>query len=245
MNEMKVQSTVPSPRRHIEPPAHLSEFYHFVDNPSPGENDDNTHFVHNSKTSPYLSGEVPKAPPTEPSDSEMVTPSGSPANSMPYLRSRAASRVESYQTSMTPSAMDLETLITNNDVSETLNCYRSLVNASEKYRAALDTLNTAAGEFGSSLEKCARLKGTGKACDGLMACSGLQYLIANQQQILVQNLEADFEKPVEKTIDDFTQRHKSTDDEFTKLINDKVRQLKLNEKNNIKLSKQKYRNIIS
>ncbi len=237
---MSAQTTVPSPKKHIKPPAHLSEFYNFVDN-SP----ENAGFTHDTRSDAGLSKNVPKTPPIGPMEGQVTTPSGSPTKSMPYFRSPAASRTESCQTSMSPSTMDLETLITNNDVNETLGCYESLIKASEKYRAALNMLDSAAGEFGSSLERCARLKGTGKACDGLMACSGLQYLIANQQQILVRNLEADFEKPVRMIISDFSNRHKSTEEEFTKLINDKVRQLKLNEKTNIKLSKKKYRNIIS
>lgn len=237
-------------------PPHLSEFSHLVGEYSGQDNtktprisQDLIHsqdFVSSSPIKSSQQNNMGESPLPEQSLPDQSGPnqSGPSVPSSPEAQFQI-SRVNSYQSSTAQSALDLDTLITDKDVDRTIDCYNELVASSEKYSKALSVLNTAASEFGSSLEKCARLKGSGRASDGLMSCSGLQYLIANQQQILVKSLDVDFKRPVLHIVDEFKERHQSTDAEFKKMINNKVVQLKQNERNNIQLSRKRYRNIVS
>ncbi|VEU20602.1 DEKNAAC101453 [Brettanomyces naardenensis] len=259
-------SPTPQLRRHVTPPAHLSEFYKFVDGPGPSQAQASATKSAPTVTTTAITTTPPNTAtsdgPTAASEASDPLQSTAPVTtttstlshpSSPIAPSLTSSRLlhytlshtDSLQSSAAPSALDLETVITARDVKETIACYQNLINTSEKYREALTQLSLAASEFGGALETCARLKGSGRASDGLMGCSGLQHLIASQQQLLVRNLEVDFEQPVSKVIDEFGQQHVETDDEFRKLINGKVKQLKKNEKNNIKLSRLKYRNIVA
>ncbi|QPG75423.1 hypothetical protein FOA43_002777 [Brettanomyces nanus] len=260
------------PRRHVPPPAHLSEFYHYVDGPGHSKpqvgaasqvgtagavavtdsidgvkavklSDHSTSSSADGQSPDISTPVLPVSPISDISKHMNSHTIGASSITSSRLLRYTLSHTESYQSSTAPSALDLETLITGKDIKDTIDCYKTLINTSQKYREALAQLNLAASEFGGALETCARLKGSGEASEGLMGCSGLQYMIANQQQILVRNLEVDFQNPVVGIIDEFEQQHLNTDAEFKKLINDKVRQLKKNEKTNIKLSRKKYRNI--
>ncbi|GMG20042.1 unnamed protein product [Ambrosiozyma monospora] len=259
-----------SPKR--QPPAHLSEFYSYVNGNSNYNNNYNTtktknttngNDEHDTSHHQYDSYGIHSSPITR-------SKTGSSTNSSSYLPSH--NKTESYDgsssffdptkkygslystrddsvhsgfSSISPSTLDLEVLITKKDVEETVNSYHDLIKTAKEYKAALVTLSNAASEFGRSLENCARCKGSGKASDGLMTASGLHHLIANRQLILSESVSMNFEKPVLNIMDQFDKDFKDNDVRFKSEIKEKVAQLKHNERANLKMSKKKTRNIVS
>ncbi|ODV84255.1 hypothetical protein CANARDRAFT_177122 [[Candida] arabinofermentans NRRL YB-2248] len=262
-----------SPMR--KPPPHLSEFYSYVNGDSiesPSTNTSPTYelkkgITESSFTTQHqsngfgsaniddsptrqnnraTSGYIPKSP--SKTYKQSYDPSVSPLlqHTRKYTnQSSTTNSVLSMQSSITPSTLDLETLITKNDVSGTVKCYKDLLKTAGQYREALMVVSNAASEFGRALQDCAKCKGSGEASDGLMTSSGLHYLIANHQQILAHSIQTKFEEPVVDIVEKFQENYETNDLNFKKNIQDKVKQLKRNETANIKLSKKKTRNIIS
>lgn len=227
-----------SPRRHVPPPAHLSEFLQYVDGSTPKKGQSSGLQTPGDENQPpalvNTGGTTENGSPVSRKGNSNLSISSSNMN-------YSLSVSDSLQSS--PSALDLETLITDNDVKETLDVYTQLLRASQNYRAALDQVCSAASDFGSALEACARLKGSGSASDGLMNCSGVQYLIANKQQLLERVLASDFEVPVSEEISHFQQLRLQADLAFQQESREKVHALKTSEHINRKLAKKKYRNI--
>ncbi|GMF08413.1 unnamed protein product [Ambrosiozyma monospora] len=170
-----------SPKR--QPPAHLSEFYSYVNGNSNNINNNTTKTMDttngtdgiNTSHHQYDSYGIHSSPLTR-------SKTGSSTNSSSYLPSH--NKTESYDgsssffdptkkygtystredsvhsgfSSISPSTLDLEVLITKKDVEETINSYHDLIKTAQAYRAALVTLSNAASEFGRSLENCARFR---------------------------------------------------------------------------------------
>ncbi len=117
------------------------------------------------------------------------------------------------------------------------------MDSAAKYRSALLNVASAASDFGLALENCARCKGSGSAADGLLAAGGLHFLVANHQLILAQSIDTAFETPVSKEIEKFTSRQRENDAVFQKQIKQKTRLLRKREKDNLRQSKLKIRNL--
>lgn len=68
---------------------------------------------------------------------------------------------------------------------ESVSAYESLLSTSKSYRNALIALSTASTALAGAMGECARVKGAGEAGEGLLAASGLHYMVANSGQVLV------------------------------------------------------------
>ncbi|KAH3665657.1 hypothetical protein OGAPHI_003845 [Ogataea philodendri] len=223
-----------SPQRR-PPPPHLQEFYSFVDGQgdSPAQLDTST-----------LQSDVPNVS-TSNSLFDFAGMSLEEVHQNIHSQKLRSDSFLSSQPSMTPSTLDLETLITKKDFNDTIGSCRDLVRTAAAYRDALVALGTAASEFGRSLEDCARCKGAGATSEGLMTASGFHHQIANHQQILAHSLSTGFERPVSEIISNFERTYKENDTSFKKEIKDKITQLRHKEAANHKLSRKKTRNIIA
>ncbi|KAG7902558.1 hypothetical protein KL935_001466 [Ogataea polymorpha] len=218
------------------PPPHLSEFYSFVNGSS-------------AESQPQLETSTLQSGSKDPFQEDSLYDIAGLSLGEVQRKLRAdSSRTESLlslQPSMTPSTLDLETLITKKDVNDTIASCRDLARTAAAYREALNAVSIAASEFGRSLEDCARCKGAGSASEGLMTASGFHHQIANHQQILAHSLSDGFEKPILNIISDFERSYKANDATFKKEIREKVLQLRQKEATNNKLSRKKTRNIIA
>lgn len=213
-----VASTKTSPSRYSKA-THLTEFY------------------------PYLNGgsQIPSVPvENERKDNSRQTSMKSPA----HERRQSLSTMNTYR-SFSPSTLDLQTLVTKTDMSKTTEAYNDILAASEDYRKALLQVAEAAGNFGAALENGAKCKGSGNAADGLLSASGLYFLVANHQQILAHSVKESFEVPVSKEINKFKLTSAKNDEIFKNEIKEKVTNLKKQERENMKLSKLKSRNLVT
>lgn len=242
------------------PPAHLSEFYSYVNNTTsdidttnesvPDTSINNNTNNNNNNNNNNSINDISSI------NSSSNFPLNSNSNSMNYhhhshsYSSDINSRRNSFTTlnsnsSLTSMTMDLPILITNKDFNETVNCYQDLIKNSENYRIALKNLSIVTSEFSNSIENLARCKGSNLISDDLLNVSGLHYLISNQQQILSNTIQYNFEEPLKKYKDDFIKDYKNYELNFKSIINNKIKILKKNENDNKKLVKLKTRNLIT
>jgi hypothetical protein len=63
--------------------------------------------------------------------------------------------------------------------------YIQLTQQAKSFRQALLTVSKATSALASALEDCSRVKGCDTASDGLMALSGLKYMMGAHQQLMV------------------------------------------------------------
>lgn len=159
-------------------------------------------------------------------------------------RRPSLSTVHTYN-SFSPSTLDLQTLVTKTDISKTTEAYNQILEASEEYRKALLHVAEAAGNFGAALEMGAKCKGSGNAADGLLSASGLYFLVANHQQILAHSVKESFELPVSQEINKFKLTAAKNDEIFKNNIKEKITNLKKQERENMKMSKLKSRNLVT
>ncbi|ODQ82682.1 hypothetical protein BABINDRAFT_159212 [Babjeviella inositovora NRRL Y-12698] len=162
------------------------------------------------------------------------------ASFAPPLARRASNTTFS---SIGPSVMDLPSLITASDVLQTKQSFLNLVRQAGKYREALLLVSEAASGFALALEDAARCKGSGAAADGLLSAGGLHYLVANHQQILALSIKSAFEVPVEKEIEAFETSITRAEAEFRTTIRAKNQALRARERENLRLSRMKSRNL--
>ncbi|GME69416.1 unnamed protein product [[Candida] boidinii] len=233
------------------PPAHLSEFYSYVNNTSSdmdttnesipdtsiNTNNNNTNNINtNNSVNDISSTNVSSNYPSHPMNYHSYSGIDSRRGSFTTLNSAS---------SLTSMTMDLPILITSKDFNEAVNCYQDLIKNSENYRLALKALSIATSEFSNSIENLARCKGSNLISDDLLNVSGLHYLIANQQQILSNTIQYNFEEPLKQHKDDFIKTYKKDEINFKSVINNKIKLLKKNENDNKKLVKLKTRNLIT
>ncbi|GMM36311.1 Ivy1 protein [Saccharomycopsis crataegensis] len=208
---------------------HLSEFYKFVSGSS--------HQRNNS-----LDGQ--KSITSRP-DSSVNFPYGKQASARSLDKRRLSTSTIGTDISLTPSILDLPTIISSKDRVEYEEALNSLHTASQKYSNALSTVSSAASEFGMALENLARLKGSDSQSNNLMACSGLFFLISNHQQVLSSAIDKNFKSPVGSVIKCFKKRTVRNDVIFNEQLKSQVRSLKNLESVSYKISKSKKRNLVT
>lgn len=210
-----------SPTRYSKA-THLSEFYPYLNKPVfNSDNNNNTNHV----------GAVTS---TATSEGYSATRSRKPS----------LSTMNSF-TSFAPSTLDFNRLLTKTDIVQTSETFNEILDSAREYRRALLTLAEAAENFGSSLEKGSKCKGSGTAADGLLSASGLFFLVANHQQILAHSVEESFAQPMAQEIALFREKAKNNDELFRVNIRDSVKTLKQQERENAKLSRSKTRNLVA
>lgn len=151
------------------------------------------------------------------------------------------------------------------DLERSRDAYKTLLQAAKSYRHALASISISAGNLGSALEVCARLKearnevlqdvsannghniwheesailGDEKNCTGgtLLAASGVHQLIANRHQILSDTIYQKFEVPLMQEFDQWQRRVEEEEVKYQREAKTIVKEIRSIEKNGMKLRK--------
>jgi hypothetical protein len=150
-------------------------------------------------------------------------------------------------TSFLPSVMDLPNIVATKDFNQNVGIYKNLLSKAEGLRKSLLTVSTAANEFGQALEdcinECPKVNNSKVVSDGLINAGGLQYMIGSNQQILSRLIETNFEDPLRLELDHLCREYDMNHIYYQQEIKLKSKLLREKELENIKLSKQKTRNL--
>ncbi|KAI5776153.1 hypothetical protein EDC01DRAFT_637036 [Geopyxis carbonaria] len=133
--------------------------------------------------------------------------------------------------------------LTREDVAGSISAYQNLSEAAKGYRKALSLVAATASVFGSALESCARCKGAGDAAGGLMNAGGLQYLIASNMHILSESLYRGFEVPLLHEVDSYKEKTVESEETYKKEAGARSSELRKREKQHLRLSNNKTRNL--
>ncbi|KAG5440745.1 hypothetical protein PCK2_000181 [Pneumocystis canis] len=137
-----------------------------------------------------------------------------------------------------------KTIITKNDISASIEAYQELLYTAKMYRHSLAQLSKTASSFGAALEKCARCKGVGdEEILGFMSSGGLQYLIANHQQILSETLYRGFEIPLMEELDTFRAMTQERDDTYQRQMMEKNKKIQQREAEHLRVGRKKQRDL--
>ena len=201
---------------------HLSEFYSMVNN-----------------TGRKANGEKPVTQGAP--ESALQSPVRSAANSS-IFRIRRPSSLRSGLSSMT----DLQPLVTNKDMTQTVDTMQQLLTNVENYAEELVATSQRASMLALSLEQVARLKGCNdETADKFLSSSGLFHLIANHQRIMSDCMTSSMIETLTHRIDEFQYKRRVQEARFKKEFYDEAKKLKLQEKYNLQFSKRKTRNLLS
>ena len=150
-------------------------------------------------------------------------------------------------TSFLPSVMDLPNIVATKDFNQSVGIYKNLLSKAEGLRKSLLTVSNAANEFGQALEdcinECPKVNNSKVVSDGLVNAGGLQYMIGNNQQILSRLIETNFEDPLRLELDHLCREYDMNHIYYQQEIKLKSKLLREKELENLKLSKQKTRNL--
>ncbi|ODV77247.1 uncharacterized protein CANTADRAFT_7736 [Suhomyces tanzawaensis NRRL Y-17324] len=200
-----------------KPPEHLSEFYSFM----------------NTKSS------IPLSP--TPSSSSRKIPAAS--------EDRKIQRQPSLNTftSFSPSVLDLPSIVTSKDFLNNIKTYNKLLSLASKLRTTLLQVSEAANEFGQALEECItecpKSNNNKSVSDGLMNAGGLQYMLGSNQQILSNLIRTSFEEPLAKELARLQEEYTVNHGYYQQEVKRKSQALREKELENLKLSKQRTRNL--
>ncbi|KAG5520111.1 hypothetical protein PMAC_001187 [Pneumocystis sp. 'macacae'] len=137
-----------------------------------------------------------------------------------------------------------KTIITQNDISTSIEAYQELLYAAKAYRHSLVQLSKTASSFGAALEKCARCKGVGDDdVSGFMLAGGMQYLIANHQQILGETLYRRFEIPLMEELDTFCAITQERNDMYQRQMKEKNKKIQEREAEHLRIGRKKQRDL--
>ncbi|KAG5440242.1 hypothetical protein PCANB_001812 [Pneumocystis canis] len=137
-----------------------------------------------------------------------------------------------------------KTIITKNDISTSIETYQELLYTAKMYRHSLAQLSKTASSFGAALEKCARCKGVGDdEILGFMTAGGLQYLVANHQQILSETLYRGFEIPLMEELDTFRAITQERDDTYQRQMMEKNKKIQQREAEHLRVGRKKQRDL--
>jgi hypothetical protein len=143
--------------------------------------------------------------------------------------------------------MDLPNIVATKDFNQNVGIYKNLLSKAEGLRKSLLTVSTAANEFGQALEdcinECPKVNNSKVVSDGLINAGGLQYMIGSNQQILSRLIETNFEDPLRLELDHLCREYDMNHIYYQQEIKLKSKLLREKELENIKLSKQKTRNL--
>ncbi|CEJ90844.1 Putative Phospholipid-binding protein [[Torrubiella] hemipterigena] len=200
------------------------------------------------------------ARPVSPSPSQLPPVPSSPV----YSIASTANPISQYNLPVPPAPRPAHAILTKNDLANSQQAYSDLLASAKAYRQALASISTAASEFGSALEACARLKEsraeplgpssgaslaasftTKGACtaDNLLATAGVHHLVANHHQILSETVYRSFEVPLLHDLDRWQAVIDDEEDTYQQKIKTQAKEVKRLEKEGMKLHKQKRRDV--
>lgn len=180
-----------------------------------------------------------------------------------YSVASTANPLSSFNLPLPPPPRPAHAILTKADLERSQDAYSELLATAKAYRLALASLSTAASNFGSALEACARLKEatsepvgpigsnmsasyTAKGsctADTLMSASGVQHLIANHQQILSETVYRSFEVPLLHDLDKWRTVIDDEEETYQQRTRAHTREIKRLEKEGLKLHKQRRRDL--
>ncbi|GAA5895213.1 hypothetical protein JCM8208_005938 [Rhodotorula glutinis] len=134
-------------------------------------------------------------------------------------------------------------IVTRADLRESVTAYESLLSTSKAYRNALIALSTASTALAGAMGECARVKGAGEAGEGLLAASGLHYMVANSGQVLSDTLYRSFEVPLLTAYDSYVADIAARHAEYEALLKEKTTKIRETEAENVQQGKKKTRNL--
>lgn len=202
-----------------------------------------------------------------PSRSASPTPSNLPPvpSSPVYSVASTANPLSSFNLPLPPPPRPAHAVLSKADLEHSQDAYSELLIMAKAYRLALASLSTAASNFGSALEACARLKeatsepvgpvGSGSnmsasfttkgscTADMLMSASGVQHLIANHQQILSETVYRSFEVPLLHDLDKWRAVIDDEEETYQQRMRAQTREIKRLEKEGMKLHRQRKRDL--
>lgn len=147
-------------------------------------------------------------------------------------------------TSMTPTTLDLEVLVTRKDINESLLQFKELNNVCEELSNNLKGVSESFGKFGSIMEKISRSKGSGEYCNMIGTFSNYQYLISNQHRYLSEIIEREFRDHIGTIESEYVKNNSERESIFQAEYGQLVKELKRTEKMESKLRRGKTRNLV-
>ncbi|KAL4399391.1 fungal-type vacuole membrane protein [Malassezia pachydermatis] len=116
--------------------------------------------------------------------------------------------------------------IRRTDISESLQAYERLLNASKTYTSAMLAMSKASSEMAEALEDCSRLKGAHISGPAFQAACGLHYLKSNYEQVLCDTFWKEFSIPLLSQLDVYRNSVRDRQIAHEKAIEDQSRILK-------------------
>lgn len=231
--ERKFKRMAPPP-----PPPHLSEFLSYVN----GNTSSNTT---NSDESKQISLDASNNNNNNTNKIKSKNRKKRSDNTSWSIHSNISNPSFSSLTSMTPTTMDLDVLVTKNDVKESLEQMQELKLSCDNLSKKLKEVSEAFGDFGEIIEKISRSKGSGDYCNALSTFSNYQYLISNQHRYLGELLQRDFGDKIKDISNDYYSQNENRRIQFQSEYKKLVKELKSSEVANSKLRKGKIRNLVT
>ncbi|GAA5854261.1 hypothetical protein JCM8547_001756 [Rhodosporidiobolus lusitaniae] len=134
-------------------------------------------------------------------------------------------------------------IVTRADLRESVSAYEQLLASAKGYRQALIALSAASTALAGAMGECARVKGAGDSGEGLLAASGLHYMVANSGQVLSDTLYRSFEVPLMTAYDSYVGEIAARHAEYETLLAEKTAAIRETEAENIRQGKKKNRDL--
>ncbi|AMD22952.1 HHR183Cp [Eremothecium sinecaudum] len=223
-----------SPNRYAP---HLSEFYSIFNNPTDQEAE--------QKCKGDSKGEQSVEPDFK------STAFGSPGTKAPILLADCSDSYSHFRRpssirSTTTSMADLQTLVTKKDMQKTHEVMNKLVEEVGEYANTLLQNAMQASNVAFALENIAHLKGCNDdSANKFINVSGVFHLLANHDRIIANLVTETLAPSLKNRTTDFSTNFKDNETQFKKKFKEETVKLKLQEGYNMKLAKQKTRNIFS
>lgn len=133
--------------------------------------------------------------------------------------------------------------ISQSDVAESIARYEELLQRARQYRNALADLAKASNGLGSALEDCGRGKGLEEMSEALGNAAGVQYLIANHQNVLSDTFYRTYEIPLRDNLETFVNETEERRETYRQELATKKKLLSEREKRHLKLAQRKNRGL--
>ena len=133
--------------------------------------------------------------------------------------------------------------ISQSDVAESIARYEELLQRARQYRNALADLAKASNGLGSALEDCGRGKGLEEMSEALGNAAGVQYLIANHQNVLSDTFYRTYEIPLRDNLETFVNETEERRETYCQELAAKKKLLSEREKRHLKLAQRKNRGL--
>lgn len=136
-------------------------------------------------------------------------------------------------------------LITRKDLRVSIACFEELMAAAKAYRNALLAMSQATAAFAQAMEACSRVKGCRSANAGLAGASGLQFLVANHEQILADTVYRQFEIPLLEALDHYKLITQDRLASYEKALHEQSTKIRKTEAENLKVGRRRKRDLQS